>query len=74
MADSQHTQNIQINKDIGENKKCVFYLVDKKKSKQTLGQPNTTLTFCSFFFFRKLQEVQLYYNFQKHLFENGTNI
>ena len=26
---SQHTQNIQINKVIGENEKCVFYLMEK---------------------------------------------
>ena len=32
-GDSQHTQNIQISKDIGENKKCIFYF--KKKTKQT---------------------------------------
>ena len=27
--DSQHTQNIQINKAIGENEKCVFYFTAK---------------------------------------------
>ena len=25
MGDSHHTQNIQINKVIGENEKCIFY-------------------------------------------------
>ena len=30
MGDSQHTQNIQINKVIGENEKCVFYFTEKK--------------------------------------------
>ena len=29
MRDSQHTKNIQINKVIGENEKCVFYLMEK---------------------------------------------
>ena len=29
MGDSQHTQNIQINKVIGENEKCVFYSTEK---------------------------------------------
>ena len=28
-ADSQHTQNIQINKGIGENEKYVFYFMEK---------------------------------------------
>ena len=27
--DSRHTQNIQINKVIGENEKCVFFLTEK---------------------------------------------
>ena len=30
-GDSQYTQNIQINKVIGENEKCVFYFMDKTK-------------------------------------------
>ena len=29
--DSQHTQNIQINKVIGENEKWVFYFTEKTK-------------------------------------------
>ena len=29
MGDSRHTQNIQINKVIGENEKCVFYFMEK---------------------------------------------
>ena len=29
MRDSQHTKNIQINKVIGENEKCVFYFTEK---------------------------------------------
>ena len=29
VGDSQHTQNIQINKVIGENEKCVFYFMEK---------------------------------------------
>ena len=28
-VDSQHSQNIQINKVIGENEKCVFYFTEK---------------------------------------------
>ena len=28
-GDSRHTQNIQINKVIGENEKCVFYFMEK---------------------------------------------
>ena len=31
VGDSQHTQNIQINKVIGENEKCVFYFMEKTK-------------------------------------------
>ena len=31
MGDSQHTQNAQINKVIGENEKCVFYFTEKTK-------------------------------------------
>ena len=31
VKDSQHTQNIQINKVIGENVKCVFYFTEKTK-------------------------------------------
>ena len=30
-GNSQHTQNIQINKVIGENEKCVFYFTEKTK-------------------------------------------
>ena len=30
-GDSQHIQNIEINKVIGENEKCVFYLMEKTK-------------------------------------------
>ena len=30
-GDSWHTQNIQINKVIGENEKCVFYFLEKSK-------------------------------------------
>ena len=30
-GDSKPTQNIQINKIIGENEKCVFYFVEKSK-------------------------------------------
>ena len=29
MRDREHTQNIQINKVIGENEKCVFYFMEK---------------------------------------------
>ena len=29
MGDSQHTQNIQINKVIGENEKCASYFMEK---------------------------------------------
>ena len=29
MGDSQHIQNIQINKIIGKNEKCVFYFTEK---------------------------------------------
>ena len=31
MGDSRHSQNIQINKVIGENEKCVFYFMEKTK-------------------------------------------
>ena len=40
MAESQHTQNIQIDKVIGENEKnCVFYFTEKKLN-GLFGQPN----------------------------------
>ena len=29
MGDSQHTQNNQINKGIGEKEKCVFYFTEE---------------------------------------------
>ena len=29
VVDNQHTQNIQMNKVIGENEKCAFYLMEK---------------------------------------------
>ena len=29
MGDSQHTQNIQIDKVVGENETCVFYFMEK---------------------------------------------
>ena len=35
------TQNIQINKIIGENEKCVFYFMEKK-TREVLRQPNIT--------------------------------
>ena len=38
MGDSQHTQNIQINKVIGENEKCVFYFMEKPN--RLLSQPS----------------------------------
>ena len=38
-GDSQHTQNIQINKVIGENEKCVFSLTAKLN--RLFGPPNT---------------------------------
>ena len=38
MGDSQHTQNIQINKVIVENEKCVFYFTEK--CNRLFGQPN----------------------------------
>ena len=38
-GDSQLTQNIQINKVIGENKKCVVYFMEKNLSGLS-GQPN----------------------------------
>ena len=31
MGDSQHTQNIQINKVIGESERCVFYFIEKNR-------------------------------------------
>ena len=31
MGDSRHSQNIQINKIIGENEKYVFYFMEKTK-------------------------------------------
>ena len=31
IGDSQHTQNVQINKIIGENEKCIFYFMEKTK-------------------------------------------
>lgn len=37
VGDSQHTENIQINKVIGENKKEVFYFMGEKPI-QTFGQ------------------------------------
>ena len=30
-GDSQYTQNIEINKVIGKNEKCVFYFMEKTK-------------------------------------------
>ena len=32
VGDSQHTQNIQINKMIDENEWCVFYLAEKNRT------------------------------------------
>ena len=31
VGESRHTQNIQINKVIGENEKCVFYFIENSK-------------------------------------------
>ena len=39
MGDSQHTQNIQINKVIGEHEKCVFYLMEKNPHTDFLANP-----------------------------------
>ena len=41
MGDSQHTQNIQINKVIGKNEKCVFHFMEKTYG--LFGQPNNYL-------------------------------
>ena len=38
--DSWHTQNIQINKVIDENKKCIFYFMEK--TKWTFEQPSNS--------------------------------
>ena len=40
-GDSQHTQNIQIKKVIGESGKCVFYFMEKING--LFGQPNKTV-------------------------------
>ena len=40
MGDSQHTQNIQINRVIGENKKTVSFILQENLSK-LFGQPNS---------------------------------
>ena len=47
MGDSQHTQNIHVNKVIGENEKCVFYFTAKAK---WTFQPTRYIPF--FFFLR----------------------
>ena len=39
VRDSRHTKNIQINKAIAENEKCVFYF-NEKKTYRLFGQPN----------------------------------
>ena len=41
VGNSQQTQNIQINKVIGENEKCVFSFTEKRKG--FFGQPNILL-------------------------------
>ena len=41
MGESQHTQNIQINKVIDEDEKCVFYFTEKNK--ELFGQPNKNI-------------------------------
>ena len=38
-GDSQHAQNIQINKFIGENENCIFYFTGKLN--ELFGQPNS---------------------------------
>ena len=42
MGDSQHTQNIQLSKVIGENEKCLLF--HGKKLNKHFGQPNTYFT------------------------------
>ena len=42
VGDSWHTHNIQINKVIGEDEKCVFYFTEKRKPYGFFGQPNIT--------------------------------
>ena len=39
MGDSWHTQNIQINKVIDENEKCIFYFTEKKNCMDFLANP-----------------------------------
>ena len=38
VVDNQHTQNIQMNKVIGENEKCVLYFMEKLN--RLFGRPN----------------------------------
>ena len=38
-GDNQHTQNIQINKVIGENEEFVVYFMGKKKHTNFLANP-----------------------------------
>ena len=40
-GDCRHAHNIQINKVIGENEKCVFYFMEKNH-RNIFGQPNKT--------------------------------
>ena len=40
MGDGRHTENIQINKGIGENEECIFYFTEKTKG--LFGQPNSS--------------------------------
>ena len=39
MGDGWHTQNIQINKVIDENEKCIFYFTEKKNCMDFLANP-----------------------------------
>ena len=41
MGDSQHIQNIQVNKVPGENKECTFYFMEKIN--RLFDQPNKML-------------------------------
>ena len=41
VGESQHTQNTQINEVTGENKKCVFYFMEKTKLNRIFGQSNS---------------------------------
>ena len=55
VGDSRHTQNIQINKVIGENEECVSYFTEKNETNFSANTTHPTPSYSSVLFLSRLK-------------------